>query len=209
MEDLSILDVLPLDYFTELVPYLGMQDLFKFSRVCKTFQQMIETFCVFETNENVTTLTLTRTPVVVPPWVDNFRPSCADRNTEDKTFYVKFATHELMFNILFHTEIHCFNFPRICTADTIIEIESDFDENDPTINYDGYSITLHIKHIDSTYDTVEIEPCGNGYKVIIFDEHLEKTRAILPYLPEYLVEMRLWSSYCKKQYPELYSQRPL
>jgi len=89
MEDQSLVNaLLPRDCFNELVPHMRLQDLFKFSQVCKAFHMIVSDVFDFKTIKNVTTLTLTPKPFVYPSWISNCQ--CANTSV--------IGQHEVLFS---------------------------------------------------------------------------------------------------------------
>jgi hypothetical protein len=186
MEDQTFAN-LPLDCFTELLSCLGLRDLFRFSQVCKFTNELIETFCVFETKENVTTLTVSSVPAVIfPPWED------LDFITEDSdTQMVARFPEYVMVYFTYNGTSHCppAKGAFVCTDDLCIQVYFE----------GGCSNWVRIGYRDDAYDGMRfyIESDGS-WCIDSYDKKSIRAYMILPRIVRYIDYLREWVDYCRK-----------
>jgi len=189
MEDqLSILNVLTPDCLSYIFPYLRIKDLFRFSQVCTTSKEMTETFCVFKSKENVTTLTLAQTPIVIsPPW----------REGEDlpprggKYAWLKLPDCEIKYALYRGTEHYPgdFEYVELQTNDIYMYVNIVGDDSHIEVELRGHTNPHNMKH--------SVDARGR-FRVESYDKMEIQAYMLLPLIERYLEDVSDWADYCRK-----------
>jgi len=191
MEDqLSILNVLPADCFDEILSYLGIKDLFKFAMVCKTFKEIADDFCVFETNENVTTLTLTRSPVVISHW-----PAMDSTSYDPDVRIMKMILHDC---VLLYREYEIFKHTQrdvnVYTDDLDVYMSI------PNVYFEPHCDQwVNIDNRDVHAEAMQFHLNDNGiWEIIYFERMSVRAHMMLPIVTRCVNYIGEWMDYCRK-----------
>jgi len=180
MENQSLVDAaFPLDCLNELVSHMRLQDLFKFSQVCKDFHAIIDKLFNFEANKNVNAITLTPSSVVC----HSFIPIKFPRPIEHS---VIFSDHILTSSRSLYTGI----FYVIQCVDLHLMIDAE------------YQPDLRIYHREFGWDMVRLRYDANGVLVPHIIENClpsERYYDKLPLILECIEELRVWKKYCDRK----------
>jgi len=177
--------VLPRDCFVEIVPHLyGLQDLSRFSQVCKMFHEIIDKVFDFKTNKNVNTLTLTPTPFVCPPWYLNRQR----RPTEGAPTYSAVFSDRAMVTTMNSRNRDCceydFNCGKLCL--TVF----------PRYGY------VFIEYDDAKTEQLILKYRPTGKWFFSINPHVDVSQNYyknLPFILDCLEELQAWKNYCDRK----------
>jgi len=183
MEDQSLVDF-PLDCLNELVSHMRLQDLFKFSQVCKDFHAIVSNVFDFNRIKNVSTVTLTPSPFVCPHWA----PTHEEEILKNATLHsVIFSDHKVI--------------SIVCEGFSILD-DYEFYSDDFYLSLSVKNNRIHIRYNKSGYDNIVLKYDLNGKwfpdvsGIRFIDERYYKN---LPVILDCLEELQAWKNYCDRK----------
>jgi len=186
MEDQSfVAPVLPLDCFVEIASHLcGVQYLFNFSQVCKTFHEIVDNVFDFKTVINVDTPTLIASRFVCPPWFHD-RQRTPIENVP--MYSIGFSDH-MVITIAANADIDYYMYEFYCT-NLYLSI--------------GLKLRcIFIRYDDGEDDRLILEYDSTGKWLPAIDETDlagENYYKNLPFILDCLEELQAWKNYCDRK----------